>query len=271
MKLSALELALASCLVLGCAALSFLARLQLARSLVVSATRMVVQLLLVGEALRWLFTIESLPATLGVVLAMTLVATWEVRSRQRHPFVDHSETWVGGLAVGLSTAVLGFIAVRVMIERSGWHQARFIVPLAGILLGTALNAATVSLHHLFEAVVREARTIETRLALGATRREAFLPLVRGAMQAGLLPTINQMAAAGIVTLPGTMTGQMLAGLDAGAAARSQILLMCFLCGGAFFASAVGVGLSVWRLTDTRSRLRLDRLARRKASGAAAAR
>lgn len=259
MKLSALELSLASLLVLGAAGLSLLLRLGLTRSLLVSSTRMVVQLLLVGEVLRVLFTLDSLPATLGLVAVMALIATWEAGSRQTRRFGDRSEFLVGGAAIGLSTAVVAMVGVRVMISADGWTQARYLVPLAGIILGTALNATTLALHHLLEALHREARTLETRLALGATTREAFLPLVQGAMRAAMLPTLNQMAAAGVVTLPGTMTGQMLAGLEASAAARSQVMLMFLLGAAAFLAALVGVQLTLWRLTDARARLRLERL------------
>jgi putative ABC transport system permease protein len=86
--------------------------------------------------------------------------------------------------------------------------------------------------------------------------------VREAIRRGLLPIINQMSAAGIVTLPGIMTGQILAGLDPLEAVKYQILLMFLLSGGSGLSALVVSYLAAWRLTDQRQRLRLNRLSNR---------
>jgi putative ABC transport system permease protein len=84
-------------------------------------------------------------------------------------------------------------------------------------------------------------------------------LLRAAMRRGLLPVINSMSASGVVTLPGIMTGQILAGIDPMEAVKYQILLMFLLSGGAGLAAVAVVFLAARRLTDSRHRLRLDRL------------
>jgi UDP-glucose/iron transport system permease protein len=84
-------------------------------------------------------------------------------------------------------------------------------------------------------------------------------MVREAIRRGLLPIINQMSAAGIVTLPGIMTGQILAGLDPLEAVKYQILLMFLLSGGSGLSTLAVSYLAARRLTDPRQRLRLDRL------------
>jgi putative ABC transport system permease protein len=84
-------------------------------------------------------------------------------------------------------------------------------------------------------------------------------MVREAIRRGLLPIINQMSAAGIVTLPGIMTGQILAGLDPLEAVKYQILLMFLLSGGSGLSALAASYLAARQLTDNRQRLRLDRL------------
>ena len=106
--------------------------------------------------------------------------------------------------------------------------------------------------------------VEARLTLGATYWEAVTPYVRDAIRRGLVPIINQMSAAGVVTLPGIMTGQILAGLDPIEAVKYQILLMFLLAGGSGLAAAGAAYLAAWRLTDERQRLRLDRLVQARA-------
>ena len=87
-------------------------------------------------------------------------------------------------------------------------------------------------------------------------------LIRASVRRALLPIINQMSAAGVVTLPGIMTGQILAGMDPMEAAKYQILLIFLLSGGSGLAAVAVVYLAAMRLTDDRQRLRIDRLTAR---------
>ena len=96
--------------------------------------------------------------------------------------------------------------------------------------------------------------------LGAEASEAMRGVVRDAMRAALIPTINGMAAAGLVSLPGMMTGQILAGVEPVEAVKYQILIMFLIGGGTGLGSFAAVMSGAKRLTDSRHRLRLDRLA-----------
>ena len=122
-----------------------------------------------------------------------------------------------------------------------------------------MNAASLALDTLLSSVVREKAAIEAQLCLGATSRQAMGRILRAAMRRGLLPVVNSMSAAGVVTLPGIMTGQILAGIDPMEAVKYQILLMFLLSGGAGLSAVAVVFLAARRLTDGRQRLRLDRL------------
>lgn len=114
------------------------------------------------------------------------------------------------------------------------------MPLAGIILGNVRNAAPLTLDGVLGGAERERESIEARLALGTTYWVAIGPTLREAMRRGLVPIIDQMSAAGVVTLPGIMTGQIIAGMDPIEAAKYQILLMFLLSDG----SGIGVLLSV---------------------------
>ena len=107
--------------------------------------------------------------------------------------------------------------------------------------------------------MRERAAIEAQLALGASFSRAMRGLIRTSVRRALLPIINQMSAAGVVTLPGIMTGQILAGMDPLEAAKYQILLIFLLSGGSGLAAVAVVYLAAMRLTDDRQRLRIDRL------------
>jgi putative ABC transport system permease protein len=129
-----------------------------------------------------------------------------------------------------------------------------------MVLGSTLTSVSLVLQTLAEGIERERGAIEARIAQGGTRFEAFAPLMRRAMRTAITPLLNIMSVAGMVTLPGMMTGQILAGADPVEAARYQIVLMFILAGAAglgAFATAVG---GVLMISDRRHRVRLDRLA-----------
>ncbi len=253
------QVAAAGAAMLVGAALSLALALGVHRPMLIAAARMVVQLLLVGLLLRWVFAQAAPWLTALVVATMLVAAAQQVGSRQERRLQGPWHYVVGGVPTALGTVVVVLLALGTAVNTSPWYDARHAIPLAGIVLGTATNAASVALHHLFDAVVRERDTIEARLALGTDRATAFHALIRRSTRAGLIPVLNQMTAAGVITLPGIMTGQLLAGMDPTEAAKYQIALMLLLGGASFFATFGAVRFAVHRLTDERHRLRLDRV------------
>jgi putative ABC transport system permease protein len=122
-----------------------------------------------------------------------------------------------------------------------------------------MTGISLGLNSLLGNAIRERIAIEARLALGHDIRAALGGIVREAMRTGLIPIINAMAAAGVVSLPGMMTGQILAGVPPVEAVKYQILIMFLIAGGTALGLLCAVYGSAWRLTDSRQRLRLDRL------------
>jgi putative ABC transport system permease protein len=258
-SLSPGDLAIAAVLVVLDGALSVVLRLRLHRQLAIAALRMVGQLLLIGLILRSVFALALPWVTLLVVLAMVAVAAREVAARPEQKLARGGNLLAGASAVAFATAVTSVLALTTALRPEPWYEARYAIPLAGIILGNVLNAASIALDSLLGGVVRERAAIEAQLCLGATFGHASAGLVRTSIRRGLLPVINAMSASGLVTLPGIMTGQILAGLDPMEAVKYQILLMFLISGGAGLASVAVVFLAVRQLTDRRHRLRLDRL------------
>ena len=161
----------------------------------------------------------------------------------------------------LTLLVLGYAVVSAVVSR--WYVApALIFVLLGMVLGNTLTSASLVLQIMGEAADRERAAIEDRLALGATRFGAFSFVLSRALKTAMTPLLNTMSVAGIVALPGMMTGQILAGADPTGAAKYQIMIMFVLAG----ASGLGVLLAavggVLLLTDRRHRLRLDRFHQR---------
>jgi putative ABC transport system permease protein len=257
--LSPQDLALAAVLVAFDAALSLVLRLRLHRQVLVAAARMVVQLIAVGYLLRLIFALKNPLATLCVVLVMAAIAAREIAARPERKFRGLWGLGLSAGAVGVATLVTAGLALATAIRPHPWYDPRYAVALVGIILGSVLNASSLSLDALVGGVGRERAAIEAQLALGATFHAATSRLLREAVRRGLLPIINQMSAAGVITLPGIMTGQILAGLDPMEAVKYQILLMFLLAGASGLAAVTVAVAAMRRLTDGRQRLRLDRL------------
>ncbi|MGA7439917.1 MAG: ABC transporter permease [Luteibacter sp.] len=254
----AIDIAIAALVLLLDGALSVAMRLSLHRALAIASVRMVLQLVALGFVLRAVFAVDSVWLTLALVLVMTLAAAREAAARP-HQRLRHGH-YLTSLASVAAPALLTcvFALVTMLPGDAGWSP-RFVIPVAGILLGNVLNSVSIGMATVLEGVALEAPAIEARLMLGGTFHEATALLERNAVRRSMVPLINQMSAAGIITMPGIMTGQVLAGMDPLNASTYQIVLMLLLAGGSGLGSILSVRFVLRRLTDDRQRLRLDRL------------
>lgn len=253
------DLAAASIFLILNAVFSIMLGLGLTRTLIVSALRMTVQLLLVGLILKTIFLSGSLWWTLLAATVMAGFAGREIWARQSRRLLG---LWGPGLGAGamlMSGTFVTAYALAGQIRPEPVWEPQYALPLFGMILGNTMTGVSLGLDTLHTALVQGKREVEAQLLLGRTRWEATRPFTRQALRSGFTPVINAMAATGVVALPGMMTGQILSGVDPQEAVKYQLLIM-FLLGGATGLGVLGATFaSVWRLTDQRHRLRLDRL------------
>ncbi|WJW76870.1 iron export ABC transporter permease subunit FetB [Thiohalobacter sp. IOR34] len=231
----------------------------LRNQLLIAALRTLVQLLLVGLVLKVLFEHATLYWVALMGLFMLAVAGREVRARQGRRLRGWWGYGVGTLSMFLSSFTVILFALLVIIGNQPWYQPQYAIPLLGMVLGNTMNGVSLSMDRLNQAAWQQRAEIEAQLMLGYPAAEAVADIRRQAVRSGLIPIINAMAAAGVVSLPGMMTGQILAGAPPVEAVKYQILIMFLIAAGSGFGTLVAVGLGVRRLFDSRQRLRLDRL------------
>lgn len=251
------QLASAAALIVVNLLLSVWLRLGLARSLVLASARMVVQLLLVGVVLEYVFALRHpVPVVaIGLIMAGLAGVSAVNRTGRRFPAVYLSSV----LSVLAASYVVTGSALLGILNVTPWYKAQYAIPLLGMVLGNILNGVSLALDRFLEGVVRERALIESALAMGATRWEAGHGLVRASLRTGMIPTINAMMVMGVVSLPGMMTGQLLAGASPHSAVRYQIVIM-FMIAAATALGALGIVLLAFRaLFNTRHQLRTDRL------------
>ena len=258
-ELSYLDLAVVALLLLFNAGLSLALGLRLERQMLLAALRMTVQLLLVGLVLHALFNTVSLWLTGLVALIMALFAGREILARQERRMAGWWGYGIGSATMLLAGMVVTILALSGPLRPDPWYDPRYAIPLFGMILGNAMTGISLGLDGLTSLVGRERAGIEAQLILGASRWQAMRPVARRALRAGFTPMLNSMAAAGVVFLPGMMTGQILAGVAPEQAVKYQILVLFLIAGATGLGVLTAVMASVWRLTDDRHRLRLDRL------------
>jgi len=253
------KLALTALLILALAGLSLLTRLGIARSLVIAASRTVIQLALIGLVLEALFASSAFYWIALLSLVMLLVAGREVMARQQRRLRG---IWAFGIGTGsmfVSSFTVTVLTLVVIIGPDPWYAPQYAIPLLGMMLGNTMTGVALSLDRLNESVWDQRAVIENRLMLGEPWHRALEDIRRNAMRSGMMPSINAMAAAGIVSLPGMMTGQILAGSPPSVAVKYQILVMLTITVGTGFGALMAVSWGSRRLFDERERLRLDRL------------
>ncbi len=257
--LSALDLALAAFLVLALAGLSLAMHLSVARPLLIAALRAALQLLLIGLVLKALFAHAGLPFVALAALVMLLLAGREVMARQRVRFAGGWGYALGTLSMLVSAFAVALLALAAIIQAEPWYAPQYAIPLLGMLLGNTMNGIALGLNHLTQGAVAHKALIEGRLMLGQSAREAISELRRESLRNALIPIINAMSAAGIISLPGMMMGQILAGAPPVEAVKYQILILFLIAAGTGFGALAAVWMGGRRLFDDRERLRLDRL------------
>lgn len=201
-------------------------QLGLELTLLNATARTGLQLLAVGYVLAIVFTWQNPYSVIAVVMVMLAIATVVARNRidQR---LSRLLPWLAGSL--FTTLLLTMVyTMGVIIRPEVWYEPRYLIPLAGIVLGNAMTAATIAGDRLVTSLKRNPVFIETHLSLGASPQQAIATYRREAIKAGLIPTINAMMVVGIVKLPGIITGQLLSGADPLNAALYQMLIMFML-------------------------------------------
>ena len=255
------QIALAAGLILINGAISLLLKLGLERRLLVASIRTVVQLLLIGLVLEWIF-FPGRPwyVVTALMVVMTLIAAGAAVQRTGYRYRG---IWADSIvAMGASSWLIAAVALLGIIRPDKWYMPQYAIPLLGMILGTTLNGISLSLDRLGEELDTKRDQVETLLALGATRWEAAHEAIQRAVRTGMIPLINRMMIVGLVNLPGMMTGQILGGVEPFDAVMYQIVVMFLVAAGASLGACSAVLSSYLRLFSKDHQFLAERLVKR---------
>jgi putative ABC transport system permease protein len=209
----------------------------LERDIGIAVVRSFIQLTAIGYVITLIFEQDNLLFVFALIAVMVGFGAFTARARARR---------VPGamlpLVIGLSlaaAATLGLVVGLGIFE----PEARYLVPVGGMVVGNAMTASAVALNRLGDEFHDSAGRIEATLALGATAREAALPAVRRALRSGTIALIDSTKTTGLIFFPGTMVGMLLAGADPTDAVRLQLILLYVLLGSVAIAALVSTALA----------------------------
>lgn len=193
------------------------------KSEIVYATiRMIIQLLLVGYILIYLFKEKNIYIGIFILIFMMLLSSWISLRNTHDKSLSHFLKIT--LAIGLSSFLHLILIINFILDLDEFYEPKYVIPIAGMLLANAMNVLSL--------------TIE-RFDKELSRNESFEEARRTAFKSALIPQINSLLAVGLVSLPGMMTGQILSGVDPLIAVRYQIMIM------ATILSSAGISLIIY--------------------------
>lgn len=203
----------------------------------IAVLRSFLQLTAIGYVIQLIFDDGSLLLVAGLLAVMIGFGTLTARGRAKRVPRATLPLLIALTAAGAST--IGLVLALGIFEA----EARYLVPVGGMVIGNAMTASAVALNRLGDEFARGSAGIEATLALGATARQAALPLVRDALRSGTIALIDSTKTTGLIFFPGTMVGMLLAGAEPIDAVRLQLILLWILLGAAAISALVSTTLA----------------------------
>lgn len=210
--------------------------------------RMLVQLLLIGYVLSYIFYSDS-PWLIGIILlSMVSISSWiALRTLEKHRIIliKHGfiAIFIGG---GFTLLVISQGALGV----TPWYQPQVIIPLAGMIFANAMNSVSLSAERIFSELSSQLPPkLSSELSPKSSKITTYQAARHSALNAATIPVINSLFAVGLVSLPGMMTGQILSGVSPLIAARYQIIVMCMIFASAILSAVVFLLLSEKDITN----------------------
>jgi len=209
----------------------------LERDIAIATVRSIVQLTLVGYAIKLIFDVNSIWLVLALLTVMVLFGALTARSRAKNV---PGAFWPLLISLSIAAATtLGLVVALGIFEAT----PRYLVPVGGMVIGNSMTASAVALNRLGDEVGDSRARIEATLALGATAREAALPIVRRALRSGMITLVDSTKTTGLIFFPGTMVGMLLAGANPTDAVRLQLILLYSLLGSVAIAGLLATTLA----------------------------
>jgi putative ABC transport system permease protein len=246
--MSVSSLLVSSSLVLISLIFSYSQKLKLEKEIVIGVVRAVIQLIVVGYLLNYIFGLKSPLFTTFLLLFMLLNAAYNAAKRGKEI--------KNGLGISFISISLGTLITLTILVASGTikYESYQVIPISGMIISNAMVALGLCYRHMTLDFKNKREEVETKLSLGADLLPASREIIKDAIKTGMLPTIDSAKTLGIVSLPGMMTGLILAGTSPVEAIKYQIMVTFMLLATTSISSLIACYLSYTSFFNQRKQL-----------------
>ncbi|MSN60042.1 iron export ABC transporter permease subunit FetB [Staphylococcus aureus] len=229
--------------------ISYKEGLHIIKDLIVATLRAVVQLIILGFLLHYIFKINDKWLLILCVLVIIINASWNTISRASP--VMHHVFWISFLAIFIGTALplAGTIATGAI-----QFTANEVIPIGGMLANNGLIAINLAYQNLDRAFVQDGTNIESKLSLAATPKLASKGAIRGSIRLAIVPTIDSVKTYGLVSIPGMMTGLIIGGVPPLQAIKFQLLVVFIHTTATIMSALIATYLSYGQFFNARHQL-----------------
>ncbi|KAA0259100.1 iron export ABC transporter permease subunit FetB [Deferribacter autotrophicus] len=231
-----------------------LLKFKLLKNFLIAIVRMSLQLFLAGLILKFIFKLNTASLIFTIFFIMAFFASHiilnkaKIPSRKIFPYIF--------ISITLVTLIIGFLFIKIIIGLTPWYEARYFIPLMGMILGNSMNGCALAIERFYSGVKEKKKVVETYLCHGATTFEATKNFIIQSLKAATLPYITSMSGIGLVFLPGMMTGQILSGTNPIIAVKYQLSIMIIIFTSVVFSSLLVVFFSYKLFFDKFGRIRV---------------
>ncbi|MDG5275891.1 iron export ABC transporter permease subunit FetB [Staphylococcus aureus] len=229
--------------------ISYKEGLHIIKDLIVATLRAVVQLIILGFLLHYIFKINDKWLLILCVLVIIINASWNTISRASP--VMHHVFWISFLAIFIGTALplAGTIATGAI-----QFTANEVIPIGSMLANNGLIAINLAYQNLDRAFVQDGTNIESKLSLAATPKLASKGAIRESIRLAIVPTIDSVKTYGLVSIPGMMTGLIIGGVPPLQAIKFQLLVVFIHTTATIMSALIATYLSYGQFFNARHQL-----------------
>ncbi len=225
----------------SCSILDFLYKSKLFKPILMAIIRSVLQLYLLGMAVFYVFGLELKFIWLTIVLMISVAGLKNVSLQNIERFkLNYCSIFFSVIPMSLLTLYV--------IGGDSFRNPTMVLPITGLLIGNCLNGIILGIDRFEQEIKLHRELFISDLSLGLSPKYAAKKYTQLALKAAMTPIINSMSIVGIVSIPGMMTGQILAGVNPVSASKYQLLILISIMGTVFIGSVIGLVYSLKRLT-----------------------
>ncbi|MEI9855497.1 iron efflux ABC transporter permease subunit FetB [Enterobacter mori] len=247
------SLAFSMVLALIAIVVSYREKLGLEKDILWSICRAVIQLIIVGYVLKYIFNVNHAVLTLLMVLFICFNAAWNAQKRSK--YID--KAFVSSF-IAITTGTALTLAVLVLSGSIEFTPMQ-VIPISGMIAGNAMVAVGLCYNNLGQRFSSEQQQLQEKLSLGATPKVASARLIRESIRSSLIPTVDSAKTVGLVSLPGMMSGLIFAGIDPVKAIKYQIMVTFMLLSTASLSTIIACYLTYRKFYNARHQLVVTQL------------